>query len=47
MYEFCDPLINDNQQALADTLAQRFDWLWDYDLDADLDVARSRLGWES
>ena len=47
LYEFCDPLINDNQQALADTLAQRFDWLWDYDLDADLDVARSRLGWES
>ncbi len=45
LYELRDPLAGDNEQALGATLASRFDWLWNHDLDADVAQARSRLGW--
>ncbi|WP_280349239.1 salicylate 1-monooxygenase [Pseudomonas sp. BN414] len=45
LYELRDPVAGDNEQALGATLASRFDWLWNHDLDADVAQARSRLGW--
>ncbi|MOA38070.1 Salicylate hydroxylase [compost metagenome] len=47
LYELRDPVVGANEQALGDVLATRFDWLWNHDLDADLDAARARLGWEA
>lgn len=45
LYELRDPAVGDNEQALGATLASRFDWLWNHDLDADVAQARARLGW--
>ncbi|SDS24612.1 salicylate 1-monooxygenase [Pseudomonas oryzae] len=47
LYELRDPVVGANEQALGDVLATRFDWLWNHDLDADLDAACARLGWEA
>ncbi len=47
LYELRDPVVGANEQALVEVLATRFDWLWNHDLDADLDAARARLGWEA
>jgi salicylate hydroxylase len=30
---------------MSKTLAERFDWLWNHDMQADLADAQSRLGW--
>jgi salicylate hydroxylase len=45
LYELRDPAVGDDNQALGATLASRFDWLWNHDLDADVRDARARLGW--
>ncbi len=47
LYELRDPQVGDDEQALGATLASRFDWLWNHDLEADLADARRRLGWEA
>ncbi|WP_342245508.1 salicylate 1-monooxygenase [Pseudomonas sp. OTU5201] len=47
LYELRDPTIGDNEQSLGATLASRFDWLWNHDLDGDVAEARARLGWET
>lgn len=47
LYELRDPVVGDDEQALGPTLASRFDWLWNHDLDADVAQARARLGWEA
>ncbi|MNQ67616.1 Salicylate hydroxylase [compost metagenome] len=45
LYELRDPAVGNDEQALGATLASRFDWLWNHDLDADVRDARARLGW--
>ncbi|MBO3273718.1 salicylate 1-monooxygenase [Pseudomonas sp. Milli4] len=45
LYELRDPAVGSDEQALGATLASRFDWLWNHDLDADVAEARARLGW--
>ncbi|MCO8169431.1 salicylate 1-monooxygenase [Pseudomonas sp. 21LCFQ02] len=45
LYELRDPATAADQARLGQTLAQRFDWLWNHDLAADLQQAKSRLGW--
>jgi salicylate hydroxylase len=45
LYELRDPAVGDDKQALGATLASRFDWLWNHDLDADVQDARAQLGW--
>ncbi|MFZ6049258.1 salicylate 1-monooxygenase [Pseudomonas sp. CR3202] len=47
LYELRDPAVGADEQALGTTLASRFDWLWNHDLDADLRDARARLGWQT
>jgi salicylate hydroxylase len=47
LYELRDPTVGDYGQALGATLASRFDWLWNHDLEADVGEARARLGWQS
>lgn len=47
LYELRDPAVGDNEKALGATLASRFDWLWNHDLDADVREARVRLGWQA
>ncbi|WP_273808903.1 MULTISPECIES: salicylate 1-monooxygenase [unclassified Pseudomonas] len=46
LYEYRDPLVLSNEALLGKTLADRFAWLWDHDLNVDVAEARSRLGWE-
>lgn len=46
LYELRDPIAGDDEQALGETLATCFDWLWNHDLNADVTEARSRLGWK-
>ncbi|OPK05587.1 MULTISPECIES: salicylate 1-monooxygenase [Pseudomonas] len=46
LYELRDPIVGANEQLLGETLATRFDWLWNHDLDTDLAEARVRMGWE-
>jgi salicylate hydroxylase len=46
LYELRDPAVADNAQLLGKTLAERFDWLWDHDLQSDLQEAREQLGWK-
>jgi salicylate hydroxylase len=45
LYELRDPMVADNEPLLGQTLASRFDWLWNHDMHADLKTARSQLGW--
>ncbi|MBD9564230.1 salicylate 1-monooxygenase [Pseudomonas sp. PDM09] len=46
LYELRDPVVADDEQLLSKTLAERFDWLWDHDLQSDLQEAREQLGWK-
>lgn len=45
LYELRDPQIAADEARLSSTLASRFDWLWNHDLQADLDTAHQQLGW--
>jgi salicylate hydroxylase len=45
LYEFRDREVEDNEPLLSSTLASRFDWLWNHDMESDLAGARARLGW--
>lgn len=47
LYELRDPQVGADEEALATTLERRFDWLWNHDLEADLALARQRLGWQA
>ncbi|WP_089393355.1 salicylate 1-monooxygenase [Pseudomonas delhiensis] len=47
LYELRDAAVGDDERALGATLASRFDWLWNHDLEADLAAARARLGWQA
>lgn len=44
LYELRDPVVGADEQALGETLATRFNWLWDHDLGIDVAKARVRLG---
>lgn len=46
LYELRDPVVADNEQMLGKTLAERFEWLWDHDMQSDLQQARDQLGWK-
>ena len=46
LYELRDPAVTNNEQMLGKTLAERFDWLWNHDLQLDLQQAREQLGWK-
>ena len=46
LYELRDPVVADNEQLLGKTLAERFEWLWDHDMQSDLQQARNQLGWK-
>ena len=45
LYEFRDPQVEGQESLLSTTLASRFDWLWNHDMQSDLAQARTRLGW--
>jgi salicylate hydroxylase len=45
LYELRDPEVGDDQPLLSSTLANRFDWLWNHDMETDLATARLQLGW--
>lgn len=47
LYEMRDPVVGDDEALLGETLASRFDWLWNHDLQQDLNLAYSRLGWKA
>lgn len=47
LYELRDPIIGNNEKLLSETLASRFDWLWNHDLRTDVTRACNRLGWVS
>jgi len=44
LYEFRDPGVLDDPQLLGKVLGERFDWLWNHDLQDDLRQARRLLG---
>ena len=44
LYEFRDPHVEDSEPHLSTSLARRFDWLWDHDMQADLAQAHILLG---
>ena len=46
LYELRDPVVADNEQMLGKTLAERFEWLWEHDMQSDLQQARNQLGWK-
>ena len=46
LYELRDPVVAGNEQLLGKTLAERFEWLWDHDMQSDLQQARNQLGWK-
>lgn len=46
LYEWRDHQIGDDPSLLSTTLANRFDWLWNHDLENDLASARAHLGWQ-
>ncbi|CAD1796219.1 salicylate 1-monooxygenase [Xanthomonas arboricola pv. juglandis] len=45
LYEFRDPDIGSEDAALGKRLAERFDWIWNHDLDGEVVQARRALGW--
>jgi salicylate hydroxylase len=47
LYEMRDPAVADDEQLLSKTLAERFDWLWNHDMQSDLQEARAQLGWRA
>lgn len=46
LYEYRDSRVGGNEALLSSTLAERFDWLWNHDMEIDLAEARARLGWQ-
>lgn len=46
LYEWRDREVGDDPSLLSTTLANRFDWLWNHDLENDLASARAQLGWQ-
>ncbi|SDH08372.1 salicylate hydroxylase [Pseudomonas flavescens] len=47
LYEWRDPQIGANEEAMAAALESRFAWLWNHDQDADVARAQRLLGWPS
>jgi salicylate hydroxylase len=45
LYEYRDQQVGGDEALMSKTLAERFDWLWNHDMQADLADAQSRLGW--
>lgn len=45
LYEYRDPRVEGDEALLSETLATRFDWLWNHDMATDLAQAHARLGW--
>ncbi|KTT35585.1 salicylate hydroxylase [Pseudomonas oryzihabitans] len=45
LYEYRDRAIGRDEALLGQTLARRFDWLWQHDLLDDVRAARRSLGW--
>lgn len=45
LYEFRDPQVGGDETLLSETLASRFDWIWNHDMEVDLVEARMQLGW--
>ncbi|WP_109511641.1 salicylate 1-monooxygenase [Pseudomonas ovata] len=45
LYELREPHTAADEGLLAQTLAERFAWLWEHDFDNELRQARQRLGW--
>lgn len=45
LYEYRAPHVEGQESLLSTTLASRFDWLWNHDMQSDLAQARTRLGW--
>ncbi|MGY4494506.1 salicylate 1-monooxygenase [Pseudomonas sp. TE3610] len=45
LYEYRDRQVEGDEARMSTTLAERFDWLWNHDMDTDLADARARLGW--
>jgi salicylate hydroxylase len=45
LYEYRDRQVEGNEALMSTTLAERFDWLWNHDMETDLVDARARLGW--
>jgi salicylate hydroxylase len=46
LYELRDKDVGFDEPLLSSTLATRFDWLWNHDMDVDLTSARAHLGWQ-
>lgn len=46
LYEFRDPLIGKQEDLLSKTLTDRFDWLWNHNMDTDLSEAKKQLSWK-
>ncbi|MNE51851.1 Salicylate hydroxylase [compost metagenome] len=44
LYEFRDPAVLADEERLGKVLAERFDWLWNHDMQEDLLQARELLG---
>lgn len=44
LYEFRDPAVLEDKERLGKVLAERFDWLWNHDMQEDLQQAREQLG---
>ncbi len=45
LYEYRNLQVTDQEPLLSTTLANRFDWLWNHDMQSDLAEARAQLGW--
>jgi salicylate hydroxylase len=45
LYEFRDAKVGSDDALLGSTLASRFDWLWNHDLQSELTQARQQLDW--
>lgn len=45
LYEYRDRTVGADEARLGQTLAQRYDWLWQHDLLSDVREARRWLGW--
>lgn len=45
LYEYRDRVVGSDAARLGQTLARRFDWLWQHDLLDDVRAARQALGW--
>lgn len=43
LYELRDPRVGGDDVALGATLASRFDWIWNHDLDAEVEQARQAM----